>query len=380
MVLTFHNAGVNATRIPIHNKRTLCVSFMPNNFHLVAAEATGELRQWRADSGHWQEVTPSTMKANGSIYAADVSLDGRWIVTGDTGHKVVVWNADTHKIAIEVSEHTNYVYTVDVSSDSTRFASGSEDRTVRIFDIISGVRVIPPLQHNGAVIGVKFTPDGSRIATATHSQTISLDDAHSGNKLIDIPVKVNWVLSTPLAWASDGQQLFAGSQGKITSLDTSTSSQSDWAISNSSKVVSIVTHGQFIACSAGCSVSFWDYTSRQQIGSIIVHIAGVNCISISHDGRHLACGDNKGITVYDLGDLLPDLHVFRVSRVPLMQVSEAVLESWMRGNPTETESILSEEMARRSDTDHYAPAARSLIRAHLKEWKTATEDAEMVAF
>lgn len=349
----------------------------------MGAGASGDLRQWKVDSG--DEVSPWPMKAKGTVYAAVASMDGRWIVSGDSGKRVIVWNAVTYKASLKVAEHTGCIYAVDVSSDSTRFASGSEDQTVRIFNIISGVRVLPPLHHNGPVVGVKFSPDGTRIATAIHLYaSVRVYDTQSANNLFDIPITVASVPITPLAWSSDGQQLFVSSPGCITSFDTSVSLLSEWVIQNGTHNVSIVTHGQLIACSAGSAVSFWDCTSRKQIRSIIDHTMAVNCISISFDGRYLACGHDNGITVHGLGDFLqapPDnLHVSRGSQIPLMQMSETALESWMSGNIIDTGSILSEEIAQGPDHSHYALAARSFIRAHSREWKMAIEDAEMVIF
>ena len=379
--MVINDTDAKATEIPSHNGRTQSVAFKPDSYHLVAADASGDLRQWRADGG--QEVNPFGIpKGKGSIYAAVVSKDGQWIVSGDTGYTVIVWSTVTHTIASEITEHTNFVCTVDVSGDSTRFASGSHDCTVRIFNIVSGARVIPPLHHDDAVVGVKFSPDGSQIATATYSKSVRVYNVHSGNNLFDISITVTSVPITPLAWSPDGQQLFVGSPGKITSFDTSTSLLSEWPIQNGDRNVSTVAHGRVIACSAGSSVSFWDYDSRKQIGSFVDHATTVHCISISHGGKYLACGCENGITVHDLADLVPQkyLRTLRLSRVPLVQVSERVLESWLLGNITDTESTLSEEIAQYYDLSHYAFAARSLLRTHLGEWKTAIEDAEMVTF
>ena len=199
-----------------------CITFKPDCCHLVIGERSGNLRQRKVDSG--EDISPSVMRAKGHIYAVVASMDGRWIVSGDLGNKVLVWSTVTHKIVIQVSEHTHYVYAVDVSSDSMQVASGSQDCTVRIFNIISGVRTIPPLHHNAPVVGVKFSPDGTRIATATfHHISVGVYDVYSGDKLFDIPVQIIRKPITPLSWSSDGQQLFAASPGKITYFDTSTS-------------------------------------------------------------------------------------------------------------------------------------------------------------
>lgn len=320
------------------------------------------------------------MNTGSSVYAVVASMNGRWIVSGDLRYKVVVWNAVTHKKAIEISDHTDYVYAVDVSVDSTRIASGSRDFTVRVFDLVSGKRLIPPLQHENSVVGVKFSPDGSRVATATYQYaSIGIYDAHSGRKLFGIPIRVTSAPVTPLAWSSNGQQLFVATSGRITSFDISTSSRSEWSVRMSDENASIVTHGRFIAYSAGSSVSFWDYTSWQRIGSMITHATQVICISISHDGRYLACGRDNGITVHNLADLLPDAYLYG-PRIPLMEVTRTVLESWKRGDLTQTESMLSEEIAQCFNPSHHALAARALVRSHLREWQAAIEDAELVTF
>ena len=369
----------------------MTVAFKPDGCSLVAAGKLGRLYQWKIGRGQAWEIAPRAEKAKqksraavkGIVYATAVSRDGRWIVTGNSEKRVTVWKTSTNKISAKYVGHTGCIYAVDVSSNSMLFASGSEDCTARVFNIISGVKVLPPLHHDGPVVGVKFSPDSSQIATATYSYaSIRIYDVHSGNNLFDIPVTVTSKPITPLAWSSDGQHLFVASSGRITSFDTATSFHSEWPIHNDNVHVSIVTHGKFIACSASSSVSFWDYTSHERVGSIIEHVEPVNCTSVSHDGRYLACGHDKGITIHNLGDFLTREHlsITLVSRVPLMQVSEAVYKSWTLGNLADSESILSEEIAQFSNPSHHALAVRSLIRAHLKNWKAAFEDAKMVTF
>ncbi|KAG9309665.1 hypothetical protein JVU11DRAFT_10334 [Chiua virens] len=367
-------------------KNLMCVAFKPDGV-VVGADKSGAIRQWSiSDVG--VEVGGLAMKFNGIVYATVVSADGKWIVTSGSGRSVVVWSALTHQQVLEVADHdthTSFVCAVDVSSDSRLFASGSHDKTARIFDITSGARLITPLLHNTSVIGVRFSPDTNRIATATQNYPCGgVYDTYSGDKLFEISVGVGpgWAGTTPLAWSADGQQLFAASQGKISCLDTSTFSRSEWPIHDSNgQQVSIVTNSKFIACSAGSSVSFWDPSSRKEI-TRINHTALVTCIAISCDGRHLACGHSTGITVHTLQELLPELYLHAldspsVSRLPLMRVRETVLQSLIAGNPIETESVLSDEIAESSNPSHEALATRAIIRAHLGEWKTATEDAEM---
>ncbi|KAG9309660.1 hypothetical protein JVU11DRAFT_10329 [Chiua virens] len=61
-----------------------------------------------------------------------------------------------------------------------------------------------------------------------------------------------------------------------------------------------------------------------------------------------------------------------------MRVSATALKSWVQGDPMETEAILSDEIAQRSNPTHDALAVCALIRTHLGEWETALDTTEMV--
>ncbi|KAF8549346.1 hypothetical protein OG21DRAFT_605383 [Imleria badia] len=249
------------------------------------------------------------MKASGCIESVVSSNDGRWLVTGDDGRKGIVWNARTHEKVLEVTEHRHFVYAVDISSDSKRFASGSCDKTARVFSIATGIRLVPPLQHDRAVVGLKFSPSGDRLVTASYDTCVRIYNSHTGERLFQVPVRVLHVPTTPFAWSSDGQELFVVSTGKITCFNTSKSSVSEWSIPNSGSRASIVTNGQFIACSAGSSVSLWDAISHEQISPVIEHGSDVPCITLSPHERFFACGHGNRISVYRFMEILPDLYL-----------------------------------------------------------------------
>ncbi|KAI6094590.1 hypothetical protein F5141DRAFT_1296170 [Pisolithus sp. B1] len=183
-------------------------------------------------------------------------------------------------------------------------------------------------------------------------------------------------LVTPLAWSSDGLQLFVASKGKITCFNVSKSSSSEWSIhqTQSQSRVSIASNGRFIACSAGSSVSLWDCVSHKRIGNIITHTAEIRSITLSPSGGYLACGlKGRIIITHNLRDILPPEY-FDYG-FPLVRVSDEVLKSWTQDDQTNTEMLLSEEIARALTPNHYVLANRALIRARLKLVALAIEDA-----
>ncbi|KIK18951.1 hypothetical protein PISMIDRAFT_108583, partial [Pisolithus microcarpus 441] len=287
---------------------------------VVGGYENGEIRRWKVEGGQQQGPT---IKAGSDIYSLVVSRNGQWIVSGDRAKKVTVWNADTHEKVREFTEHLGPVWGVDISRDCTTIASVDRN-AARLFSIASGAQFLPPLQHHHAV-RVKFSPDGSRLATASFDSGFCIYDTRGGTLLFSSGTmsSVDAALATPLAWSSDGQQLFVANIRRITCFNLSNSSSSEWQIhkTQSRTSVSIASNGSFIACSKGSSVSLWDCVSHEQIGSIISHTADICSITLSPKGRYLACGFNGGkVTIHNLGDILsPEQLDHIVSVQPLMQ-------------------------------------------------------------
>ncbi|KIO06448.1 hypothetical protein M404DRAFT_138824, partial [Pisolithus tinctorius Marx 270] len=226
---------------------------------VVGGYANSEIRRWNIEDGRQQG---STMKANGAINCILVSQDGQWMVSGDRGKKVIVWNAVTHEQVREFTENVADITGIDISSDCTKFVS-ADLKNVKLFSITSGERLHAPLPHD-RVASVKFSPDSSRLATASESYGFRVYSTHDGNILFD-----------------------SGRNG----------STGSWSRTPS--------NGRFIACAAGSSVSLWDCVSHKQIKSLITHTSQVTCVALSPSGRYLACGHGRNITIHNLRNVLP---------------------------------------------------------------------------
>ena len=134
------------------------------------------------------------------------------------------------------------VDSVDVSADSRRFATGTTEGA-SIWSVSTGRRVVGPPSHKSLV-------------------TIKADLS-------------KWGASTPLAWSSDGQQIFAASHNnRVTVFDASTGTQlvrSQILDGGNDNVASITlaTNGKFIATYVDHSVLFLDTSTLARIGPVI---------------------------------------------------------------------------------------------------------------
>ena len=221
---------------------------------------------------------------------------------------VTMWNPESHEFVVTLLGHAEWVRAVDVSPDASRIATGSYDRTACVWSLSPNTQLLGPLKHDWSLAAVKFSPDGRLLATATWCRTsLRIYDSADGHLLIDFPVQVSSSENQSLAWVSDSKHLFALSRdGNINCLDVyNGTTLSRWLIhsSNNPRCIALASDCQYIAASAGSSVSFWDTTTQQQIGSVIEHPALVSSMAIS-EKYELVIGGGKQITLRNIHDML----------------------------------------------------------------------------
>ncbi|KAF8549803.1 WD40 repeat-like protein [Imleria badia] len=249
------------------------------------------------------------MDAGGEVFTIAVSQDGNWIVSGTEPGLVTVWNTESHEKVNEFTGHSDMVGAVDVSPDGTRIATGSKDNTAFVWLPSTGERLVW-LKHDHWVAAVKFSPDGYLIATATwNTHSVRIYGSQDGRLLFDVPIQpVGSTLNGSLAWSRDSKQLFALSHdGNIIRLDASTGDTlSTWPIhkSNNPRCISLASNGMFIAASSDSSVSFWNTTTREQIGPVIKHTHDIWSMALSAN-YDLVVGGEMTITLRRLYDILP---------------------------------------------------------------------------
>jgi len=287
------------------------VAFLLDGKHVVSGGEEGEIRRWRIEDG--KEVgTP--MDARSRVVNIAVSRDGKVIVSGTKSGLVTVWNVESHSKVVELKAHDVSINAVDISPDATKVATGSDDRTACVWSLSTGERLLGPLEHDYWVVAAKFSPDGRLIATATYSRdSVRVYDSQNGSLLVEFPVKVKSWFNQSLAWASGNKQFFALSQkGYIHHVDVSTrTTLAEWQIHSSQKPwesIALASDGTFIAACTGSSVSFWDTTTRAQIGSVISYTHAIWSMALSSD-HDLVTSGNKKITLRVLRGTLPSHYV-----------------------------------------------------------------------
>jgi WD40 repeat protein len=126
----------------------------------------------------------------------------------------MIWDAETGKRLLTLSEHRNPVSAVAFSRDGRRLVSAGFDRQMVAWDVTTGRRLQTFGPCDGLVLGVAISPDGSRLASAGEDKTVHVWEAATGREVLDLHGHTE--LSQGVAFSPDGLRLAsAGEDGTI---------------------------------------------------------------------------------------------------------------------------------------------------------------------
>jgi hypothetical protein len=108
-----------------------------------------------------------------SVYSADVSRDGRWLVTGDDKGVVHVWNLSSpspDQSPTVIEGHKYLVISAAFSPDNRWLATGDEEGVLALSQLGpdgNAVKSFPFKHDEGRVSALAFSPDGTSLAVGT---------------------------------------------------------------------------------------------------------------------------------------------------------------------------------------------------------------------
>jgi len=192
LTLPGHRIGKTKERSPVNTFR-----FSPDNTLLVSGADDGTAIIWNLDIRHKNHL--HTLDHEGkAVMGADISPDGRILVTVDRRARVRVWDLHSGKLlqrihyAPSAREHRvlkdtpRYLedadFAVQFSPSGDRFAvSGLQGHVVRVWDT-STRRLIQTFEdpaRTDSIIRIGFSDDGRLLATADTQGTVHIWDTQS---------------------------------------------------------------------------------------------------------------------------------------------------------------------------------------------------------
>jgi WD40 repeat protein len=241
------------------------------------------------------------------VVAADLSPDGKQIVTGGFNAAVRIWDAANGNIAFELRGHDQRVSSVSFSSNGKWIATGSWDGTTRVWETATGKNLVVLSAPEQADL-VTFNPDGSRILTVgkpeNKEQKLRFWDWRSapGSSLFlfaghQAPIESS-VFSTDGKWLATasidrtariwetftgkGVRVLNGHEGPLTGV----------AFSPNCKWVVTVSEDR--------KARIWGTDTGDELIQLGWNHSPRTCVAFSPDGKHIATGTSDGtVAVYN---------------------------------------------------------------------------------
>ena len=129
---------------------------------------------WLYDAHTKDFVSLIAVEGTGLLSRVVFSPDGTRIAAGDWDGKTTLWDINT-ETALTTYTHKDYIYSITFSLNDKFIATGSRDATATLWDVETGTACFT-IKHQGAVTSTTFSPDGTLLATSSSDATATLWD------------------------------------------------------------------------------------------------------------------------------------------------------------------------------------------------------------
>jgi WD40 repeat protein len=156
-----------------------------------------------------KKILSSITGLSGVVNVANISPDGRKVVTAERTGIVGVWDADTGKQIRLLRGHGDQIHDARFSPDGTMIASAARDGTARTWDTETGAQIASHQQKSGLYVdAVSFSPDGRWVLSAGNGWA-EIWNARSGKVHTSVSVgpEDEGAFSTFARFSKDGKSI-----------------------------------------------------------------------------------------------------------------------------------------------------------------------------
>ncbi len=289
-----------------HNKSINAIAIFTNGEYLISGDDGGTVAIWNLTM---PQQPIATYRVNNAVCAVAASPNYSQIASGDKNRKVQIRRKESignslqelHGDFSSLDSHSGFVYTVQFSPDGKILASGGADRRIRLWNTETGKIIYTFDGHQDGVTTIQFMPSGKILLSAGADRTIRFWDVEQKQLLKTIDSCHQRQINA-LAISRDGQIIVSGSADRtiqIRQLGTSTY-QTLEGHQNAVLTVAISPDSKTIASgSIDGMVSLWDTDTQQLRSTFQAHRDAVNSIAFHPTASTLiSAGADRSIEMW----------------------------------------------------------------------------------
>jgi WD40 repeat protein len=267
-----------------HSKPINTIAMFANGRYLISGDDGGTVAIWNLTMPQQPIATYST---NNSVYTVAASLNQSQIASGDKNRKVQLrrWESisnsqqELHADLSNFDSHGGFVFCVKFSPDGRMLASGSADRRIRLWNTDTGKIIYTFDGHQESVTAIEFMPNGKILVSASADRTIRFWDIEQKQLLKTIEAHEQKIHA--LAISPDGKSIISGSSDRTVRVrQLGTANQQIFSGHQDAVLtVAISPDGRTIASGAiDGIINLWDINTQQLTATIRAHQSAVKSI------------------------------------------------------------------------------------------------------
>lgn len=276
-----------------HRKPINAIAISLNGEYLISGDDGGTVAVWNLTI---PQQPIATYRANNSVYSVAISPDRSRIASGDKHRRVQLRRKESVNNSLQelradfssLDSHQGFVYSVQFSPDGKILASGGADRRIRLWNPDLGKIIYTLDGHQESVMAMQFMPNGKILVSAGADRTIRFWDLEHKQLLKTIEAHAQTIHT--LALSQDGQIIISGSSDRTVQVRQLGTSIHHTLIGHQDGVlaVAISPNGKTIASgSMDGVVNLWDADTKQLINSFPAHPSAVKSIVFQPSGLAL---------------------------------------------------------------------------------------------